>query len=239
MRYTTIRFAAVVAVIAVFTTSVALAQKVSEPFNGKDFAGWKFKGDDPSKRKWQVGTGKINTSNPNELMVESGGKEMVNLLGAGVHSVDIYTEEKWGDVLVELEVMIPKGSNSGIYLMGEYEVQVLDSFGKQQIGPGDMGGIYKTAAPKVNACKPAGEWQKFVIDFRAPKFDASGNKTQKAKFVKVTLNDQVLHENVEVVGPTPAFLTGKEAATGPLMFQGDHGPVAFRNIKLTAVEDKK
>jgi len=148
-------------------------------------------------------------------------------------------EVKAGDVLVELEVMIPKGSNSGIYLMGEYEVQVLDSFGKQQVGPGDMGGIYNTAAPKVNACKVAGEWQKLSIDFRAPKFDASGTKMQNAKFVKVTLNDQVIHENVEVVGSTPAFLTGKEAATGPLMFQGDHGPVAFRNIKVTAREEMK
>jgi len=239
MRYAIIGFATALALNAILSTSVALAQKVSEPFNGKDFGGWKFKGDDLSKSKWQVGTGKINASNPNELVVESGGMEMVNLLAAGVHSVDIYTEEKWGDVLVELEVMIPKGSNSGVYLMGEYEVQVLDSFGKQQIGPGDMGGVYKTSAPKVNACKPAGEWQKFVIDFRAPKFDASGNKTQNAKFVKVSLNDQVLHENVEVVGPTPAFLTGKEAATGPLMFQGDHGPVTYRNIKVTAVEEKK
>jgi hypothetical protein len=122
--------------------------------------------------------------------------------------------------------------------MGEYEVQVLDSYGKQQVGPGDMGGIYNTAAPKVNVCKMPGEWQKLVIDFRAPKFDASGNKTQNAKFVKVSLNDQVIHENVEVVGPTPAFLTGKESATGPLMFQGDHGPVAFRNVKVMVTEQK-
>jgi hypothetical protein len=233
--------AAIPALLAVVLLSAhgAQAQKVSEPFSGKDLNGWKFKGDDPSKSKWQVGTGKLNASNPNELVVESGGKEMVNLLTAGVHGVDIFTEEKWGDVLVEVEVMIPKGSNSGIYLMGEYEVQVLDSFGKQQVGPGDMGGIYETAPPKVNACKPAGEWQKFVIDFRAPKFDASGNKTQPAKFVKVTLNDQVLHENVDVKGPTTACLTGKEAPTGPLMFQGDHGPVAYRNIKVTTVEEKK
>jgi hypothetical protein len=72
-----------------------------------------------------------------------------------------------------------------------------------------------------------------VIEFRAPKFEGT-KKVANAKFVKVTLNDVVLHENVEMKGVTPGGLTGREAATGPLMFQGDHGPVAFRNIKVTS-----
>ena len=150
-------------------------------------------------------------------------------------SCDIYTEEKFGDVTVEVEFMIPKGSNSGVYLMGEYEVQILDSFGKpdDQLKPGDMGGIYTTAAPKKNACKKPGEWQKFVIEFQAPRFDAAGNKTANAKFVKVTFNDEVIHENVEVKGPTGGELSDKESPTGPLMFQGDHGSVSFRNLKVT------
>jgi hypothetical protein len=118
--------------------------------------------------------------------------------------------------------------------MGEYEVQILDSFGKpdDKLGPGDMGGIYHTAAPKKNACKKPGEWQKFVIDFQAPKFEGE-KKTANGKFIKVTLNDVVIHENVEVKESTGGGLTGKEHPTGPLMFQGDHGPVAFRNIKIT------
>ncbi|MBY0231411.1 MAG: DUF1080 domain-containing protein [Gemmataceae bacterium] len=146
--------------------------------------------------------------------------------------VDLYTEKKFADCLLEIEVVVSKGSNSGIYLMGEYEVQVFDSWGKEKPGTGDMGGLYATAAPKVNACKKPGEWQKFVIDFRAPRFK-DGKKTENAKFVKVTLNGKVIHEDVEVKGPTPACLTGKEHAEGPLMLQGDHGPVAFRNIRLT------
>ena len=131
--------------------------------------------------------------------------------------------------------MVPKGSNSGIYVMGEYEVQVLDSFGKpaDKLTQGDLGALYSAAAPKVNASKKPGEWQKFVIEFQAPKFEGA-KKVANAKFVKVTLNDVVLHENVEMKGVTPGGLTGKEAATGPLMFQGDHGPVAFRNIKVTS-----
>ena len=88
----------------------------------------------------------------------------------------------------------------------------------------------------MNACKAPGQWQKYVIDFRAPRFDAAGKKTADAKFVRVTLNGQTLHENVTMKGPTPSGVTGREAATGPIMFQGDHGPVAYRNIKITPTD---
>ena len=145
---------------------------------------------------------------------------------------DLITRENFGDVELHLEFMIPKGSNSGVYVMGEYEVQVFDSYGKEKVGPGDMGGLYGAAAPKVNACKKPGEWQKLVIDFQAPRFQ-DGKRISKAKFLKVVLNDQVIHENVEMNGPTPSCLNGKESPTGPVMFQGDHGPVSFRNIRIT------
>jgi hypothetical protein len=115
--------------------------------------------------------------------------------------------------------------------MGEYEIQILDSFGREKVGPSDLGGLYKVAAPRVNAARQPGEWQKFVIEFQAPRFEGE-KKVADAKFLKVVLNDQVIHENVEMKGPTPGGLTGKEAPTGPLMFQGNHGPVAFRNIKI-------
>jgi len=116
--------------------------------------------------------------------------------------------------------------------MGEYEVQVLDSFGRKKVGAGDLGGLYGASAPKVNASKAPGEWQRFVIDFQAPRFEGN-KKTSNAKFARVTLNGETIHENVEMKGPTPSGVTGKEAPTGPIMFQGDHGPVAFRNIKIT------
>ena len=87
---------------------------------------------------------------------------------------------------------------------------------------------------RVDACKKPGEWQKFVIDFKAPRFE-DGKKVSNAVFVKVELNGTVIHENVEMKkGATPGGLTGKEAPTGPVMFQGDHGAVAFRNISVTA-----
>jgi hypothetical protein len=224
----------VVLICAWATATVADdAGKVIEPFNGKDFDGWQYKGD-AEKSHWKVGTAEVSPENASQLVAKAGGHDLVNLSGGGV---DLYTaNSNFGDMVLEIEVLVPKGSNSGIYVMGEYEVQVLDSFGKKEVGPGDMGGLYGASAPKVNASKAPGEWQKFVIDFRAPKFDADGKKTQNAKFVKVVLNGETIHENVEMKGPTPSGVTGKEAPTGPLMFQGDHGAVAYRHIKIKPVK---
>src|SRR5204863_1947998 len=100
--------------------------------------------------------------------------------------------------VIEVELMVPKGSNSGVYVMGEYEVQVLDSFGKpnEKMGQGDIGAVYGYSAPKVNASKAPGEWQKFVIDFRAPKFDAEGKKTTNARFIKIELNGQIVQQDL-------------------------------------------
>jgi hypothetical protein len=212
---------------------VAFAAEPITPFNGKDLTGWKLK--DAKKSHWKVilGTPLLDQNNPSQfdqrLSKSPNIPTLVNMKGGGT---DIYTDEKFGSCTIEVEFRLPKGSNSGVYVMGEYEVQVFDSYGKQKLGQGDVGAIYSASAPKVNAAKKPGEWQKFVIEFVAPKFEG-GKKVANAKFPKVTLNGQVIQENVEVKGATPGGLTGKEAATGPLMFQGDHGPVAYRNIKIT------
>ena len=223
MHYT--RVAAVCAALAL--PALALADS---PFDGKTLAGWKLKGDQ-TKSKWQVGAAEMHPRLTERLLVSPGVSQLVNADKGGV---DIYTEQKYGDCTIEVEFMVPRGSNSGIYVMGEYEVQILDSYGKpaEKLTQGDLGALYSAAAPKVNASKAPGQWQKFVIEFQAPKFEGT-KKVANAKFVKVVLNDVVLHENVEMKGPTPSGVTGKEAPEGPLMFQGDHGPVAFRNIKVT------
>jgi len=201
-------------------------------FNGKDLNNWVVKGD-KEKSKWTVGIPAMSTENPKLLVNKGGEGAMINLASHHGESFDIYSKDSkagFGDCRIELEVMVPKGSNSGIYVMGEYEIQVLDSWGRDKMSRDDMGAIYGASPPPVNACKRPGEWQKYVIDFLAPKFDASGRKTENAKFVNVELNGQLLHENLEMKGQTPGGLTGREAATGPLMFQGNHGPVAYRNI---------
>jgi hypothetical protein len=229
-RLWTARIVAVSALVLGAGWIALAADQCVEPFNCKDLTGWKLRGN-AERSKWVVGTAKLQEGKPAELDVTSGGTEMIN---SASHSVDIYSEAKFGDCLIEVEVMVPKGSNSGIYLMGNYEIQILDSFGREKMGPGDMGAVYSNTAPLVNASKAPGEWQKYVIDFRAPKFDAEGKKTANAKIVKCILNGQTIHDNVEINGVTGGALN-KEAATGPLMFQGDHGPVADRNLKIKAV----
>ncbi len=221
------RFVVATAVVLLAATALRAAEPI-QPFNGKDLTGWKAK--HPDKNHWAAGTASLNPQNAGEIKLAAGSGELVNTQGGGS---DLYTDAKFGDGLYEVEVMVPKGSNSGIYLMGEYEIQVFDSFGKKDIGMGDIGAIYSAAVPKVNASKAPGEWQKYVIDFRAPKFDADGKKTANAKVVKATLNGEVIHEDVEIKGVTGGALTGKESAAGPLLFQGDHGAVAYRNIKIT------
>ncbi len=153
-----------------------------------------------------------------------------------------------GDIDLELEVMLPKGSNSGIYLQGRYEVQLLDSWGVRDAKYSDIGGIYRNwekepakiymgKAPLSNPAKAPGLWQKFKISFRAPRFNAAGEKIANAKFVSVELNGVKIHDNVEVPLPTGGPIENNEKAFGPLMIQGDHGPVAFRNVKYKLVKE--
>jgi sugar phosphate isomerase/epimerase len=204
-------------------------------FNGKDLKkDWDVNRDDEKskweKSKWEVGTAAMSSDDPKKLVNKGGQGAMINLASRHGDSIDIYSKEKFGDCRIELEVMVPQGSNSGIYVMGEYEIQVLDSWGRIRMGSGDMGAIYGASPPPVNACKKPGQWQKYVIEFQAPRFNAARKKTKNAKFLKVELNGQVLHENLEMKSHTPGGVAKREAPTGPLMFQGNHGPVAYRNI---------
>ncbi len=206
-------------------------------FNGENLDEWVTNPNSGKANKWTVGKAKVSDDDPKMLVAEEGKGELINVTPEHGASQDIHSKAKFGDCRIEVEVMVPKGSNSGVYVMGEYEVQVLDSYGKMKMGNGDMGAIYGGFAPPVNASKAPGQWQQYVIEWRAPRFDAQGNKIRNAEFVKVELNGMLLHKNLVMPGPTPGGLTGKEAATGPLMFQGNHGPVAYRNIVVTPLLD--
>jgi hypothetical protein len=186
---------------------------------------------------------------------EGEGKRLVGAAGTGVilngpegRTSNLLSTAEFGDAEIHVEWLVAKGSNSGVYVMGRYEVQILDSFGNPKPGPSDAGGIYQRwdpkrgagkegyegTPPRVNAAKPAGEWQTYDISFRAPRFDAAGAKAANAVFVKVVHNGQTVHENVEVTGPTRSAMWEyePEKPLGPLMLQGDHGPVAYRNITI-------
>lgn len=210
-----------------------------ELFNGSDLSGWR----NYKATLWSVVENvEVDPADHKAFLAKPG--KGVMLSSAGEKSVDVWTEREFGDCKLHVEFCIPKGSNSGVYVMGRYEVQILDSFGKEKVGFGDCGGIYERAvgnkgaggrAPDVNACKPPGEWQTFEITFRAPRFDSNGQKTANAKFIEVKLNDKTVHTNVEVDGPTRSAKFNDEKPKGPLMLQGDHGPVAFRNLRLEEV----
>ena len=165
---------------------------------------------------------------------------------SGKKGLPLLSSESFGDIELHLEFLLSEGSNSGVYLMGRYEVQMLDSYGKpdSELKYGDNGGIYQRwddtrekgkqgyegTAPTTNASRPAGEWQSFDIIFKAPRFDKDGNKTSDATFVSVHHNGVLIHENVTCSGPTRGPQFEGEAATGPITVQGNHGPVALRNI---------
>jgi len=229
MKAAAIVSAFVIALAAVVVAAEEAAKPV-EPFNGKDLTGWKCRSSDPARNMWKVGAATLDPNNPKAVIVAPLGHDLIN---SKEHSTDLYTEQEFGSVRLTCEVLVPKGANSGIYLQGRYEVQVLDSYPKDKdFSPGDMGGIYSQTAPKNAKYLKPGEWNTFDITFQAPKFDAEGKKTANATFVKVVLNGVTIHENVEAPKPTGGEL-GKEVAKGPLMLQGDHGAVAFRNIELT------
>ena len=211
-------------------------QMITSPLNGENLDGWQVKGD-AGQSKWVVGKPEISPDDPTLLISQPGGHAMINLAAHHGDSLDIFSEAKYGDSHIELEVMVPQGSNSGIYVMGEYEIQVLDSFGKDKMGNGDMGAVYGASPPPVNACTAPGTWQQYVIDYKAPRFDDNGNKTANAVLVLVQLNGKTLHQDLELAGPTPGGVTGKEAAEGPIMFQGNHGPVAYRHIKIRPLKE--
>jgi hypothetical protein len=220
-------------VLMILTTAVTATaadddkDSFSELFNGKDLTGWKVKGDEGGF--WKVGTVSLDPNDRRELVVDPTGKELINARRGGR---DLYSEKEFGDAIITLEVMVPRGSNSGIYVMGEYEIQICDSFGREKLTQGDMGAIYSAAAPSAQACKEPGQWQSYKIRYRAPRFDAAGKKIANARIEEVVLNDVVIHKDVEVQGPTGGSLRNREAPQGPLMFQGDHGPVAYRNIRV-------
>jgi hypothetical protein len=147
------------------------------------------------------------------------------------------SKKKFGSFTAHFELILPympkaRGqarSNSGVFVNGRYEIQVLDSFGLEGKN-NECGGIYSLIAPKVNMCYPPLQWQTYDIDFTAPKF-ADGKKTADARLT-VKHNGVTIHDNVELKSLTPGNLLPDDAETGPIYLQNHGNPVFYRNIWL-------
>jgi hypothetical protein len=186
-------------------------------FNGSSAAAWQHK--NGNEAKWTIAE--------NALTVKAG-------------SGDINTKQKFGDCQLHIEWRTPaeiKGEgqgrgNSGIFLMGRYEIQILDSYNNKTYSNGQAGSIYKQHIPLVNACKAPGEWQSYDIIFTAPRFSENGGVIEPAR-VTVIQNGILVQNNATIWGTT--FYIGspyyeKHDAREPIILQ-DHGnPVSFRNI---------
>ena len=186
-------------------------------FNGKDLTGWESAKGGPAQ--WSVENG-----------------EMVDVPKAG----DIRTSQTFRDIQLHVEWRVPvlppdrKGQdrgNSGIYLQGLYELQVLDSYDNPTYVNGAAGSIYKQSAPLVNALKPAPNWQAYDIVYYAPRFYADGTLAEPAR-VTVLLNGVLVQSNFAIQGPTeyrgmPVY---KPHGDGPILLQAHNNPVRYRNI---------
>lgn len=182
-----------------------------ELFNGKDLDNWEIveKG---AVSGWKVIDG-IMANDP----VQKDGE-------AHITYGNIRTKDTFEDFNLQLEVNIPKGSNSGVYLRGIYEVQVMDSYGNE-LDSHNMGALYSRITPSEAAEKPAGEWQKMDI-------------TLFERHLTVILNGKTIIDNQPIEGVTGGALTSDQFSPGPIYLQGDHGKVSYRNIVLTPINVK-
>ena len=213
--------------------------------------GWTKLGGDDNFSGWQksdgwyvAGGAALDPHDSKRLVGKPGSGVMIN--GRNGRAPSLVTKRRdYRDVEIHLEFMVAKGSNSGVIFHGNYEIQILDSHGVKKPTAGHCGGIYpraeakptyhhidKGSPPRVNAARPPGEWQTLDIIFQSPRFDKNGKKTAHARFVKVVHNGQVIQENVEVPYASGTNWGRKQYPQGPIIIQGDYGPIAIRNVRV-------
>lgn len=174
-------------------------------FNGQDLTGWKLRRAD-GRPSWSAQNGML-----------------VNVVTDKEHGTDLVSEKKYKDFTVRYEYMIPKGANSGFYLRGRYEIQILDDYPAHRLSQSSDGSLYNFAAPASFASREPGRWNQVEATIQ-------GNR------VSVILNRVKIHDNVEVTKPTGGQIDNNVNEPGPILLQGDHGSVAFRNLRIKALD---
>lgn len=219
--------------------------------NGENMDGWEYV-PNSGKGGWTAASGVIwdgDNDTADLKGINNSGDRIINTpIDHDMVASDLVSVKKFGDAEIYLEFLVAKSSNSGVYVHGLYEIQIVDSYLKETSNPGSIcGSVYDFAEtvngeyvggvfPLVRAERPTGQWQSYHILFKAPRFDNDGNKTSNAKFVRVIHNGKVIHENVERKARTRASMKIPEAAENPLMLQGNHGTIAYRNIYIRPVK---
>jgi Domain of Unknown Function (DUF1080) len=229
-------------------------------FNGKDLTGWTFR--NPHAKKLWVVCDQVHLDQADSsrlLPVGTGGRaDSVLLCGGDGRGSDIMTEQTFGDYQLHIEFTVPKGSNSGVYNRGLFEIQVFDSFGKPKLGWHDCGALYERAFPPNNLAKPPGVWQSYDITLQGKKLslvwngesvyrdqDVRYGETDRDAYERLNqenggkpeaLRVKLREENGRYIGyfgegGTRSGLDGPDRP-GPILLQGDHGPVAYRKIMI-------
>lgn len=192
---------AFLATIAISAAAIAQDSEFKPLFNGKDTTGWHLRVPD-AHNSWTVEDGILkNTVNPGE------------------HGVDLVSDQKFMNFTVKYEYMVPNGSNSGFYLRGRHEIQILGDFASGKASITGNGAIYNQTAPSEFDSKPGGEWQTVEATIVGDK-------------ITVTLNGKKIHDSVVSDHATGGELDKNVSEPGPILLQGNHGTVSFRNIVI-------
>jgi len=194
-----------IATLVLAFTAPAFAADTEEGFvplfNGQDLTGWKLR-NPQGYASWSVKDGAL-----------------VNDVSGGKHGTDLVTEKKFWNFTVRYEFMVPDGQNSGFYLRGRHEIQVLGDYKGGKPSKGSNGAIYGVKEPDVFASKPGNVWQ-------------TAEATIIGHKITVILNGKKIHDNFECKRPTGAEIDNKVTEPGPIFLQGDHGNVSFRNLRI-------
>jgi hypothetical protein len=193
--------------LTLFALSTTLAcaaedEKDFKPlFNGKDTTGWHLR-NEKGHNSWKVEDGVLK-----------------NTVNKGEHGTDLVTDAKYWNFTVRYEYQVPEGSNSGFYLRGRHEIQILGDYKSSKATKAGTGAIYEHTAPSEYAGKPTGEWQTVEATMIDDK-------------ITVTLNGKKIHDKVAIDRATGSELDGKVKEPGAFFLQGDHGTVSFRNMRV-------